>query len=84
MMFCLRKLPIALGTALYSTNPFIGAILSLIVFPVWPEWNFYVAIVLVLLGEVLAGYDGIKNEKEAAKLALSTAPEVPDDSSFKK
>ena len=82
MMFCLRKLPIALGTALYSANPFIGAILSLIVFHVWPEWNFYIAIVFVLLGEVLAGYDGIKTEKEMAKLAASKAPETLPDSSF--
>lgn len=84
MMFCFRKLPVALGTALYSTNPFIGAILSLIFFFAWPEWNFYVAIVLVLLGEVLAGYDGIKNEKEAAKLAASKTPEITADSSLKK
>jgi drug/metabolite transporter (DMT)-like permease len=84
MMFCFRKLPVALGTALYSTNPFIGAILSLIFFPGWPEWNFYVAIALVLLGEILAGYDGIKSEKEAALLASKTPVDENGESSVKK
>ena len=65
MMYCFRKLPVSLGTALYSTNPFLGAIFSLLLFPAFPSWNFYVAIVLVVLGEFLAGYDGIKNEKDA-------------------
>lgn len=77
MMFCFRKLPVALGTALYSTNPFIGAIFSLIFFWSAPSWNFYVAIVLVLGGEILAGYDGIKSEKAAQKLAASLPPSDP-------
>jgi len=77
MMFCFRKLPVALGTALYSMNPFIGAIFSLIFFWSAPGWNFYVAIVLVLGGEVLAGYDGIQNEKAAGKLAASLPPGNP-------
>jgi drug/metabolite transporter (DMT)-like permease len=77
MMFCFRKLPVALGTALYSTNPFIGAIFSLIFFWSAPEWNFYVAIVLVLAGEILAGYDGIQNEKAAQKAASDLPQNEP-------
>lgn len=78
MMVCFRHLPVSLGTALYATNPFMGAIFSLIVFPEMPLWNFYVAIVLVAIGEFLAGYDGILNErkaqKETASLSLEKSP----------
>jgi drug/metabolite transporter (DMT)-like permease len=76
MMVGFRHLPVSLGTALYSTNPFIGAIFSLVIFhDALPEWNFYVALALVVLGEALASYDGLVNErKEKAALALSSTP----------
>jgi drug/metabolite transporter (DMT)-like permease len=77
MMVAFRYLPVSLGTSLYSTNPFIGAIFSLIIFPVWPSWNFYVAMALLLVGEFLAGYDGLRNEKKAAQQALSDSPTAP-------
>jgi drug/metabolite transporter (DMT)-like permease len=75
MMVCFRHLPVSLGTALYATNPFLGAVFSLIFFPEIPLWNFYVAIVLVAFGEFLAGYDGIRNEKAERKAALARGPE---------
>src|SRR5574344_850313 len=75
MMMCFRHMPVSLGTALYATNPFLGAIFSLIIFWQLPSWNFYVALILVALGEFLAGYDGIKNEKAAALVAAKSSPD---------
>jgi drug/metabolite transporter (DMT)-like permease len=66
MVVAFRYLPVSLGTSLYSTNPFIGAIFALAVFPAWPAWTFYVALGLLVVGELLAGYDGLQNEKKAA------------------
>lgn len=65
-----RKLSASLGTAVYATNPFLGAILSLIFFPSSPSWTFYVSLALMLGGEAMVAYDAItteKKEKEKAK-----------------
>lgn len=67
-VLCLRKLSASLGTALYSANPFIGALFALIFYFEEPTWNFYVALSLLVLGEVLAAYDGIRQEKEEARI----------------
>jgi drug/metabolite transporter (DMT)-like permease len=62
-----RHLSASLGTALFALNPFLGAIFSLIAFPEWPAWSFYVAIVLVVAGEILAGYDGVLSSRKLAR-----------------
>lgn len=74
MMVGFRHLPVSLGTAFYSLNPFMGAIFSLIIFQEIPSWNFYVAIALVALGEALAAYDGIKNERDSKALEKKNSP----------
>jgi drug/metabolite transporter (DMT)-like permease len=63
----LRHLSASLGTALYSANPFFGAIYALIFFYNAPTWNFYVAMALALVGEFLAGLDGVLIERKAQK-----------------
>lgn len=64
-----RKLSAGMGGALYATNPFFGAILSLVFFPHQPSWTFYVAIVLLLGGEVIVGVDAHLTEKRNKELA---------------
>lgn len=70
MVFAFRKLSASLGTTLYASNPFLGAIYSLIVFRTIPEWNFYVAVVLLILGSVLASIDGFLIEKKEREALL--------------
>lgn len=81
MMWCFRKLSASLGTALYATNPFIGAIFSLIVIPEVPAWNFYVSIVLLIAGESLAAYDGILNDRTEKKRIAALQAALPNDTS---
>lgn len=71
MTLALRKLSASVGTAVYATNPFLGAILSLIFYPHFPEWNFYVALVILLLGEVMVTLDAFHTEKAAKEKASS-------------
>jgi drug/metabolite transporter (DMT)-like permease len=81
MMVGFRHLPVSLGTALYSLNPFLGAIFSIVIFQEIPAWTFYVAIVLVALGEGLAAYDGIINERKEKALPRANDPpqETPNN-----
>lgn len=52
-----RKLSATLGSAIYAINPFFGAILSLIFYPYLPSWNFYVAVTLLVAGEIIVAID---------------------------
>ncbi len=61
--FALRKLSAAMGTTVFSSNPFFASIISLIVFQNVPKWNFYVSLLLLLIGEGFAAYDNFVNEK---------------------
>jgi drug/metabolite transporter (DMT)-like permease len=67
LVLCFRKLSASLGTALYAANPFIGALFALIFYFKEPTWNFYVALALLIVGEVFAAIDGIRQEKDAAR-----------------
>lgn len=47
------KLGAAKTSAFYAVNPFIGVILSLIILKEVPNWNFYVALAIMIAGTVL-------------------------------
>jgi len=65
-----RKLSAALGTTVFSSNPFFAAIISLIVFKNVPACNFYLSLALLIVGEAFAAFDSINNEKlERKKLS---------------
>jgi drug/metabolite transporter (DMT)-like permease len=73
LVLSFRKLSASLGTAIYASNPFLGALFALLFFPHWPTWNFYVALALLILGEGLAALDGFLSERKTL-----TAPSSPD------
>jgi drug/metabolite transporter (DMT)-like permease len=73
MAYALRTLTASMGTAIYSMNPFIGAVLSLIFFPSRPSWNFYVALALLLAGEAFVAVDARTLEKQNRKSAVATS-----------
>jgi drug/metabolite transporter (DMT)-like permease len=72
-----RGLSASVGTSVYASNPFIGAIMNLIFFPEVPSWNFYVALVLLLAGETLVAIDSIQSERKARKLQASLSITEP-------
>lgn len=53
-------------SAFYAINPFIASILSLIIFKTNLQWNFYVALLVMLLGSFLIVFDTLKKKKEEA------------------
>jgi len=65
-----RKLSASLGTTIFSINPFFAAILSIIIFKDIPEWNFYVSLTLLVIGEAFAAYDNYINSKKEATLYI--------------
>ena len=54
------KLGAAKTSAFYAVNPFIGVILSLIIFKEIPTWNFYIALAIMLAGAVLIIIDTLE------------------------
>lgn len=67
-----RKLSASLGTTVFSSNPFFAAIISLAIFKNIPKWNFYVSLILLIIGEAFAAYDNYINDKKDKKLRLKT------------
>jgi len=54
------KLGAAKTSAFYAINPFIGVVLSLLVFKELPNWNFYVALAIMVIGTVLIVIDTLE------------------------
>jgi drug/metabolite transporter (DMT)-like permease len=60
-----RDLGAAKTSAFYAFAPFVGAILSLVLFLELPKYNFYIALVLMAVGSYLAATQGkVKPYKE--------------------
>src|SRR5574344_1669403 len=59
-----RKLSASLGTTVFSSNPFFAAIISLLIFKDILKWNFYVSLILLIIGEIFAAYDNYINDKK--------------------
>lgn len=60
-----RDLGAAKTSAFYAFAPFVGAILSLVLFLELPKYNFYIALVLMAVGSYLAATQGkVKPHKE--------------------
>lgn len=55
-----KDLGAAKTSAFYAVNPFIGAILSMIIFWDYPSWNFYVALAIMVVGTVLIIIDTLQ------------------------
>ncbi|MBO4252154.1 MAG: EamA family transporter [Clostridia bacterium] len=64
-----NKLGAAKTSAFYAVNPFIGAILSLIIFNDTLAWNFYVALGIMAIGTVFIIIDTIERQIEFFILA---------------
>lgn len=54
------KLSAAKTSAFYAINPFIGVILSLIILKEMPNWNFYVALAIMLTGTIFIVIDTLE------------------------
>lgn len=54
------KLGAAKTSAFYAINPFIGVILSLIILKEMPNWNFYVALAIMLTGTIFIVIDTLE------------------------
>ncbi len=54
------KLGAAKTSAFYAVNPFIGVILSFFIFRELPNWNFYVALGIMILGTIIIIIDTLK------------------------
>jgi drug/metabolite transporter (DMT)-like permease len=54
------KLGAAKTSAFYAINPFIGVILSLIILKEKPNWNFYVALAIMLAGTIFIVIDTLE------------------------
>ncbi len=57
-----RDLGAAKTSAFYAFAPFVGAILSLVLFLELPKYNFYIALVLMAIGSYLAATQGRNKE----------------------
>ena len=57
-----NKLGAAKTSAFYAVNPFIGAVLSLIIFKDTLVWNFYVALGIMLIGTAFIIIDTIERQ----------------------
>lgn len=66
MILALRKLSASWGMCLYGLNPFFGSLFAAIFYPSSFAWNFYVGLALLLLGESITSYVGIRQEKLAS------------------
>ena len=55
-----KDLGAAKTSAFYAVNPFIGAILSMIIFWDYPSWNFYVALSIMIVGTILIIIDTLQ------------------------
>ena len=58
-----NKLGAAKTSAFYAVNPFIGAILSLIIFNDTLAWNFYVALGIMIIGTAFIIIDAIEKRQ---------------------
>lgn len=56
------KLGAAKTSAFYAVNPFIGVLLSFIIFKEIPNWNFYVALGIMILGTIIIIIDTLKQK----------------------
>lgn len=54
------KLGAAKTSAFYAVNPFIGVILSFIIFKEIPKWNFYIALVIMIASAILIIIDTLE------------------------
>ncbi len=54
------KIGAAKTSAFYAVNPFIGVLLSFIIFKEIPNWNFYVALGIMILGTIIIIIDTLK------------------------
>lgn len=57
-----NKLGAAKTSAFYAINPFISIIFSFIIFRELPVWNFYVSLVIVIVGTVIIIKDTLDKE----------------------
>jgi hypothetical protein len=84
MMFCFRKLPGRPWNRPLFDQPVYRSDLLFDLFLERAEWNFYVAIVLVLLAKFWPATMGLKTKKRQQKLAAFKTPEITADSSLEK
>jgi drug/metabolite transporter (DMT)-like permease len=59
-----RELGAAKTSAFYAFAPFVGALLSLMIFFEPPQLNFYIAIVFMAIGSYYASTNGIKKQSQ--------------------
>ena len=57
-----RSLGAARTSAYYAVAPFIGVLLSLVIFRQWPGWLFFLALVIMIAATVLVTRDGSEGE----------------------
>ena len=57
-VYAQRRLGAARTSAYYAVAPFIGVLLSLLLFREWPHFTFWIALVLMGLGAWLSASDG--------------------------
>lgn len=58
-------------SAFYASAPFLGSILSLIIYQEIPTWYFYLAFSLILLGQAFIAFFTLRKERQKEKTSVS-------------
>jgi drug/metabolite transporter (DMT)-like permease len=66
-----RVIGTAKTSAFFATCPFLASILAIFVLQDFPQWNFYVALAIVLIGQAFVVWDTLANDKNRNGSVLS-------------
>lgn len=66
-----RRIGASKTSAFYASSPFLGSIISLLIYHEVPSWAFYLAFCLILCGQAFIAFFTLKKERNKEKASVS-------------